>query len=301
LSDFRPERYLENKIMQTSVKLNDHIDYPLLRFLWKWKVSTTSLLKEKFYADSSMAAAYIRLYRLEKAGMIRSHVDPSATHYFWTLDKLGFAAIREELPPLKEEGYLSENMGHDLIASAIHLGDGLFGDIPGVNFFTEQELRRIDPEFYPEGIPTSTRRVPDGYWLIGETTRKIIALEVELTQKRQVLYEGCARFYEDHRKISSVLWVVPRPTLATTIQRVIAYATEGRARHNFLTLRSIYELGWQATVFTGADQGRSIRELLDNSQIRSSEAVFTNIALDTRKSPHKSKHCQIFSPHSLRC
>ncbi|MBI3293254.1 MAG: hypothetical protein HYZ71_00830 [Deltaproteobacteria bacterium] len=69
------------------------------------------------------------------------------------IKEMRWVAKRDRIPPLKDAGYLPSNWGHDLLVSAIHLGDGVFKDITGLETYTEQELRRVDPEFQPKWLP----------------------------------------------------------------------------------------------------------------------------------------------------
>ncbi len=133
----------------SNARLNTMTARKILHFLWRWKVATTAGLWKRFYPSLTLAAVYYRLWRMERAGLLDCKTN-SGLDYFWMLSKKGFEAIKQELPPLAEAGYRSEHWGHDLITSAIHLGDGLFNSIAGLEYWTEQELRRLDPEFYPD-------------------------------------------------------------------------------------------------------------------------------------------------------
>lgn len=207
--------------MSTKTHLSQPVDIPILRHLWNWKVATTSGLHRKFFPTISGEAAYNRLYRMERAGYIQTQVDVTGRHHLWILTKKGFATIKGDLPPLKEEGFRSENPAHDLLVSTIHLGELLFGDPEGISLVTEQQLRRYKPEFYPPWVPKNSSHVPDGYWHLSKPSAHTIALEVELFQKGRVDYEKVARFYDNHPQISKILWIVRWESLSEPIQRSI--------------------------------------------------------------------------------
>lgn len=275
-------------------KLSSTKDLPLLMFLWQWKVSTTAGLSRRFYPERSPAKAYVRLWKLERAGFIRARCDDSSEHFIWMLDKRGFHALRLRLLEMKEEGYLSENMFHDLIVSAIHLGDSLDKTIPSIEFCTEQELRRLDPASLPAWVPSCSRR-PDGYWGINTvSSHKVIALEVELSVKPDSEYESIARFYEEREGIHQVLWVVKRASIAEKLHEIFKNNTRRTFKHSFLVLDPFYSHGWQAAIHCGVDAGKSIARLLGNNCETSAIQVSGQFLLDTRKTPHKSKHCRIF-------
>lgn len=255
-----------------------------------------STIHRRFYASRDIGTTYKRLWTLDNGGFIRSQFDPTATHCVWVLDKRGFNAIKDGLPMLKEEGYLPSNWGHDLLVSAIHLGDGIYGALPHLEVFTEQQLRRIDPDFYPDWVPKHREYRPDGYWRTTSSTgKRIIVLEVELTQKRDLDYRSVGWKYEfDESDI--VLWVVPRESLARTIKRELDKSDRGKAEHNFVLLGPIFDKGWQATVFLGSEAGKSINELLGNCPPSTPQLVFSQLSLDTRKRAYISKPPQIFRP-----
>lgn len=134
-----------------NVILSHDCDVPLLYFLWLWKVSTTAALSEKFYGSRTPMRAYMRLRKLHKADFIQCRVDSGGGKYFWSLTKKGYQKIRGFLPhALKQDGYKSEYVGHDLFVAAVHLGEWLKATPPGCALFTEQQLRRFPLELYPE-------------------------------------------------------------------------------------------------------------------------------------------------------
>lgn len=163
--------------MKDEVRLNQ-CDREILYFLWRWKVATTRALTVGFFADRSPVTAYKRLWKLERGKVIQSiAVDRQARHRVWTLSKLGFEILKQQyfLPELQEEGFRSENITHDLVTMAMHLGEYHLGCPSEVGLFTEQELRRLYPEMYPDWVPRSQRHRADGYWRvpIGNKTKII--------------------------------------------------------------------------------------------------------------------------------
>jgi hypothetical protein len=116
------------------------VDLDVLRFLWKWKVATTATLHAKFYSPRSLKGAYLRLNVLENDGFIQSHFDITGEKFLWSLSNLGFLAVRHQLPPLKEEGFLSEAPAHDLLSLAVMCGDWLTTPRNGVHTFLDKRI-----------------------------------------------------------------------------------------------------------------------------------------------------------------
>lgn len=285
--------------MELEFEKND-INFSLLHFLWLWKVSTTAALHQKFSPECSGHGFYSRLWRLERQGLIQERTGEKPRNCFWTLGKAGFAVIRNHLPELAEEGYQSEHLEHDLLVAAIHLGDGLFEAINGLEFFTEQQLRRYEPSSCPKWVPPCLGHRPDGYWRT--TTAKgtqTIALEVELHQKSDREYAAAARYYDDMKNIDRVLWVTKRPSVGANIHRCVLSAVSDGSKHNYISLSPIYRLGWQAAIELGTESGNTISTVLANPARMSREHVFTRFALDPRKTPYRSNCSRLLTLNGI--
>lgn len=276
-------------------RLSDN-DTAILNFLWRWKLATTAALAQRFYPRSTRNAAYQRLWKLERAGFIRARFDETGNHCVWVLDKKGFAVVMERIAPLKDAGYFPSNWRHDLLVSAIHLGDGVFEDGPHLENVTEQEARRIDPEFLGKWLPFPGGHRPDGYWRIDSPSgKKLIILEVELTQKRDMDYQSIAHWIECD-DVHAVLWIVPRASLAKSIQKNIEKSWVKPEVHSYVLLDAIIEKGWQAPIILGFETGKSIGDLLETQPRQPQEPNFMDFWMDTRKKPDYSKPPRIFRP-----
>ena len=285
---------------RTRAVLSEQRDLPLLGFLWRWKMATTAGLARALYPQNSVNSVYMRLWKLEKAGFICTRNDIGNNAFVWTLDKKGYAAIRPHLPPLREDGYMSENLRHDLIVSAIHFGERIFGEINGLEFWTEQELRRIDPTYFPQWVTKSERHRPDGYWHTGTSPiPNTVALEVELSAKVDAEYDKCARFYDDHSEITAVLWIVQKPGLARKIHSKMERSSRHSNKHSFVMLDPVSRDGWQSPIVLGHRCGSLITDLLLTQPKRDLNVSYGQFSLDIRKSPHKSKHSRFLSAPSF--
>ncbi len=217
--------------------------------------------------------------------------------FAWSLDQKGYGAIGDLLPALREDGYKSEHVGHDLLASAVHLGEWLLGAPAGVEVFTEQQLRRYNYELYPAWVPLDETHRPDGYWNVPDgAIKKTIALEVELSRQSHRRYEAIGEFYAKNKGIIRVLWVVRNLAAAHTINHHLCKAIAGgNTFHAFALAPHFQQQGWGAQVVHGAETGVSIYNLLQNSTRTCPQPVLARLNLDTRKSPHRSKSCPSFA------
>lgn len=284
---------------QKQVNLN-HRDFEILNFLWKWKVSTTSALSYRFFGNIKLSSAYRRLWVLERGGYICAVSDNRRMHCLWALTKLGFHVIKGNLPELREVGFRSENLSHDLVTSAIHLGGFLFGIPNGVALFSEQELRRLPLEFYPDWVPRSELHRPDGYWHVPVgNPMATVGLEVELSQKKDVKYEIIADFYASQPSIVRVLWLCAKSSMAWLLHEKISKALKhSPMNHNFVSFQNFQKFGWDSVIEHGPEKGKPITVLLGNKPSTARQLVGEKLILDTRKSPHKSR---IYRPLELGC
>lgn len=265
-------------------------DLRLLEFLWRWKVVSTAALTAKFFQNRSPETAYTRLWHLRRSGHIAFVATGEAEAFVWSLAQKGFHAIRHRLPELDEEGFKSENVGHDSLVSAIHLGEWLISPPPGSETFSEQEIRRLHMDCFPGWCPKTKRHRPDGYWRTLRDDKWLsFALEVEIHQKKSSYYSWLARFYDERQEIDRVVWVVRPRRLADSVLRELRKVVGERvAIHNFLALEDVQKVGWKAPILTGPEQGKTLAFLLNTRPQTSPNPDWTRFLLDTRKSPHKS-------------
>lgn len=266
------------------------LDYQILEFLWRWKLATTRMIEMKFYPESKGLAAYFRLWRLARAGIVAAKSDADYRHNYWVLTTAGFAAVKSELPPLIEEGFKSENLKHDFLVAAAHLGNWLVAKPDGVQLFSEQELRRVDPKSYPRWVPNSQIHRPDGYWHVsaGEKS-KTLALELELSQKSLENYESVAQFYLEDTNVDQIIWIVKKPSFASSIHKRITDTISGRTnRHSFILLDDFLHSIWQSKVLIGKDAGNTMESILAKVLQDPRKGPCNLEILDTRKYQIKS-------------
>lgn len=272
--------------MKSTLKLSDR-DQEILFFMWRWKMATTRNIWSRFYGSQSFRSAYVRLWRMENAGLIESISTPDRQNHFWTLTQDSYKEIIAPVTPgICQQGFKSEYFMHDFMVNALQLGDFICQDMNELRLFTEQQLRRLDPEFYPGWVPKSKLHRPDGYSFlkVGEQNR-ILAYEVELSQKKLLVYENVGRFYELDTKVDEVVWLVDGISQAKSIQRAIQEAVRDKAKiHSFILVDEFRKHHWQTQIALGKSQGLSVREIHGNQQENRVKDVSCSQFFDTRKS-----------------
>lgn len=272
-------------------RLSADRDLPLLDFLWRWKVATTSALAVRFFPHVSMATAYNRISWLRRHGLIQYRSDTRSNKYVWMLSPKGYAIVKPALPPLQAEGYASENIAHDLIASAVQLADWLKATPAHAELYSEQELRRVRMDCYPDWVPQSALHRPDGYWRIkAGGYYRTIALEIETGHKSPIEYELVADRYANLKMVTRVLWMVKGHSLARTIHGHLLKGVNGRVNiHNMAVIGDFIQYGWRAPILAGPDEGKDIAFLLNCRPVERASPATSIPLLDTRKCPYKSK------------
>lgn len=272
-------------------------EHNILLSLWKWKLLSSAALADMWYPDCAVSTAYRKLWDLKQEGLICAvpiQRTDDRSSYVWSLTKKGFHSILADLPGLKAEGHKSETPYHDHLVTAIHLGEWL-KEIPAqCALFSEQELRCLHVDQYPEWVPHTDIHRPDGYWRTTINGKgATIALEVELTRKSGSNYRGVGQFYSNRERLYRIIWVVPTKGLAFHIQKEIkSVAPEKYALHSFILLNDFLNYGWEAKFFLSRELDYPMRILFGMHGEKFSEKlnkpVCTTSLLNTLKSPHKS-------------
>ncbi len=259
-------------------------------FLWKWKLATTAAIRALVFSPRSMGRTYRRLLDLERRSFIQSVYSRSANAHIWTLNDAGYFIIKDNLPLLKAEGYRSENLTHDFWVTAIHLGPWMNQIPPNCGIATEQELRRIDFEFYPDWVPKTLSHRPDGWWKVAKGTEyRTVALEVELSLKSPNSYREVAQFYETKNNVSHILWFVKSKQAGVYIQRHLQSGSKSsQIKHSFFYLDHYGQLLGHAQIQFGHACGQNLFEVLDTLPVPDGSASAGVGLLDTRKKPVKA-------------
>lgn len=263
------------------------IGIPLLAFLWKWKVATTTAIAIRFFPNMKITSAHRRLLELSRGGYLRSLCSQSGSGYVWTLTDKGFEVIKEDLPELHHIGYKSEAIGHDLLSMAAMLGDWI-REIPvGVEMYSEQMLRCFHYDMHPTWVPQSDIHRADGYWSLPKLPKNCsVALEIERTQKKLNLYDLVADFYEGHHFVTNVVWITPFPGISPSIERRIKqFLRKEHTKHLFLPLQEFTRLGWQAKFRDGRFKGQTFSRYISNIAATSQRPGDSRLLLETRKKP----------------
>ena len=287
--------------MRRKAKRNTKIagsrDIRILMFLWRWKVATTHTLVVRYFPDTNGSTAYRRLYRLAEGGFICSRCDIGGRKYVWQLDKKGYEIVRRYLPlELEQEGYKSEHVGHDLVASAFHLGGFLTGVPDNVELFSEQQLRRLRKEDYPFYVSPYMRYRPDGYTCIkSENSYKIFTFETELNIKTRDRYGECYRTSQDEDQyvIQAALWLVGSKKEAARLKKILDVYREYRRiveSNKFFILKDFLKHGWDAReVYEQSTVNQIVGTLPTNKVDTPSNLVCSHVLLNTTKTLHRSK------------
>lgn len=280
-------------------------DYQMLKCLWKWKALSTRALAKKFFPKATPFSAYIRLLRLESAGYLEFTQIDDPGFGVWTLSPKGFRVIRPKMVELAKDGFRSENLYHDHLATAFHLGEWLTNQPEGAQTFSEQQLRRISQDLWPSWIPRSDLHRPDGYSLCVIDGKNIVAaLETELTLKEKSRYGRTVTFYDGEASIQLVFWLIGSKGMVSSIKRAFEkYDVSDWKKHNFLTLEDFRKKGWMAPIIEGEFRGSLLNDFLRYNTATTAlhwrYGCSTLELLDIRKRPINSKPSKAFKNRQI--
>lgn len=263
----------------------------VLKFLWFYKVATTSMIHSKFFGEITTKGTYSCLLRLKQYGYICVKTDDEGKMTVWCLTKKGFNIVKDYLPELNNEGFRSENRKHDLLCTSIHLGEFLKESPKDIEFVTEQMLRNYHTEFLPSWVPSVEDHRPDGYWYFKNGKKiKLMSLEVEISKKTKTRYQAYSHFYKKFSEDSRVIWVVSSQSHARLILKAMYKYEPDYKIHNFIYLESFKKNGWDCRIFGGPDKGRKLVEIIESNSEVSAELERVhgfNLCLQD----YRLKHC----------
>lgn len=244
-------------------------DYLLLRFLWKWKVVSSMALARKFFPDINPLSAYRRLQYLEADKYIKPVIFEGRGREAWTLGDRGFNFIFPKLGELKQKGYKSENVHHDFLTTAFHLGEWLSSQPDNSQAYSEQQLRRVPMDAWPSWVPKSTTHRPDGYSaFIINGKRTTITFEVELSVKERSRYESPVAFYDSEESIQFVFWLIDsKVTLNALNKSFEKFQMRSLDKHHFILLSDFEAKGWMAPFVQGKFSGLTPWEVIHRKGI----------------------------------
>jgi len=161
---------------------------------------------------------------------------------------------------------------------------------PGCDLFTEQELRRIDEEYYPKWVPVTSHR-PDGWWLVANGQhQRLFALEVEMNVKEPGVYESLGAFYKKISHAVHVIWLANSHREANRIlRRISKLPADSPTNHSFLLLDDFFNHGWQSPIRLGSFINTTLSSLLYPTDKTFRTQGSGMVLTDLRKKPMKSR------------
>lgn len=276
---------------------NIHIterDYKILRFIWKWKTVSTLAIARKFFPNILPLSAYRRLMHLEVSGYLKSTPVEKKWQETWELTNKSFKYILPKLGELEHKGYKSENIYHDHLASAVHLGEWLTHQPDNSQTYSEQQLRRYPANAWPYWVPKSETHRPDGYSAYTANGKSVIlAFETELSVKASHRYEAVVAYYDSQESISCVFWLVDsKVTLNALTKAFEKFQLRRRDLHQFVFLSDFKIRAWKAPIVHGRYKGKTLSNLIPQINLRmasdTSPGADVLALLDCRKYPAHS-------------
>jgi len=280
-----------------SHKINyGNLERNILLYIWIWKLTSQANLKARFFKDRAVMSAYKYMLRMEKRNLVKVIPCKSGRTFVWSLTRKGFMAISNLLPALKENGYASECPYHDLLVSSVMYEDMLKEPSQKLKIVTEQQLRRYECESLPDWTPEIELRRPDGYWKVTSNGKSsVIALEVELSMKKDTEYEFMGQLYGDCKAVTRVLWMVRTNKQAIKLDNILNQKKYcSKPKHNFVLESDYLMTTSQTEIFRGPERTKHIGRLLGFPREKLMKKFSYSAILDGRRYPEKTKGYKIY-------
>lgn len=237
-------------------------DINVLKFLWRWKISSTAIIQLMLFPQSKPRSTYNKLNRLRKAGFLNLYFLLGGELKLWGINKKAFKEIEIELPVVESKFLRSESPYHDFQTHLVHLG--LFKTLSNHNLtiHTEQELRSLNKEELNPLIRSMAHR-PDGYLVFNK--ENVVSIEIELSKKSDVQYQEIGTEYGSNESIKSVIWFVKSLSLARLAHTDLKRGGfVGEFKHSFVFLQDFLEKSFESIIFGGKFKGKSLKTLIES-------------------------------------
>lgn len=239
------------------------LDVAILKFLWRWKVSTIASLREAVALGQNHNTFNKRIRKLETNGLIECERILCPSMNLWQLTDHGAYVIRESLGPIKDEGFRSASHYHDALVLAFQMGEWIWRK-EKPKFITDQELLRYPKDYLHEELPSGTDHRPDGYTIVErEGKDRILAFEVELHAKSADRYASLIRWYDIKREVERVFWLYDDEYVIDQFKKGKQEAKSLTEQlHLFIGLGDYLKTGWNSPCVTDcAERVGSLREI----------------------------------------
>ncbi|MCM0604491.1 MAG: hypothetical protein KA715_00200 [Xanthomonadaceae bacterium] len=287
------------KSNQSNKNLNRISRFALVKFIWKWKVVTSSMIGLHFYKTAFGQAHYKKIQLLKKSKLIRDVVDPDSLRYFYSVTKDGFLLIKGSLPAIIADGFKSESIIHDAESSAIQYWMGCFLCRSQEQIITEQEIRHCDSSKLHPLLPKTKDHRPDGYFVFDENQNEVslIAFEYDRSRKPKELFGPVNYFYENYPAIKKVIWVTDSRSNAVRLHDELKKSSEHSfTKHVFFILEEFLKKGFESRSF----DGRLLLKDLLKSTGNTLEIDRKSISLNQLLSPEKAPFRQLLKNFRLQ-
>ena len=256
------------KNLEIDKPTGDHVsqrDLRVLAMVFKWKVVPLAMLKAQLMQDEKESTFEVRLFRLAERGLLK-RIHHLGLVRMYTLTDSGFLRFRQGLDELKEEGFACENVAHDFFSMALQLGLWAEAKPANVEIVSEQEMRRFYLKQLPKWLPDIGGHRPDGFTrFTNPDGAKIVAFEVETSQKSSDRYGPVFQHYNSAEDVDLVIWLVKNKSLKSELARNILLVDESSlGKHGFIMLNDFKSCFWNAKVEIGQKPPLTLVELMSN-------------------------------------
>jgi hypothetical protein len=300
------EKFLakRKKFKTISTRKLSSSDVELLHFLWRWKVATTSLLKEFIYPKKSFWWVYKSIRQLKAEKLIELLPRGKRLEQeLWALTDRGFELVLQDRDDIDKYRYRVHAPAHDYLATCLQLGE--FWHLPfDYSFHTEQMMSSLSDSNLHKRVNERHEHIPDGAtFLFANGKEALICYEVDLTLKDEDRYNKTHTFYELGAKPDLIVWLVSESWILNRIAGILSKQSlhglgETYDQTAFVLLDDFKQNVWNAKCCHGPLAGNTIRKLHANviqkigkEEPKIRQRPYREIYFPKFKSPQKLASC----------
>jgi len=245
----------------TSTQFNPR-ELQLFQFLWKWQVSTASLLVRHGCPELPTGFIEGRLRKFNNLYVSREESFAEQLRGFM-ITSHGNRCVQEmagDYNDVEERNYLLEEL---LLIQTLALGNSLLFKDKTYEVFTMNEILKTPAEDLPEALRFQSEHLPGAVIRrLGDDNQwEYWGIECDLKKKTMIHFVRIFEFYKTQKHITKIFWVVKDNEALAKLLKVAQNHLDFIDKIDFVLESDLIKKVWDADILVGPDLGKKICEI----------------------------------------